>query len=128
MSVSSSKINKTIDLLLKYYQNRPKNHFINSSYLVCHNVAKDENEANDILKVIQSLGLITVGVDFPEHGNIEPLEAIYSYKYHEKEKKKISWSENVKMPFIVSLLTYLLLDGIKWLLPHLLKWISSVLS
>lgn len=52
-------------------------------------------------------------------------KALQDYEIAEKQRKKDMWLQNAKIPILVTIITNLIIDGTKWLLPLILQLLSN---
>ena len=52
-------------------------------------------------------------------------KTLQDYEIAEKQRKKDMWLQNAKIPILVTIITNLVIDGTKWLLPLILQSLSN---
>lgn len=52
-------------------------------------------------------------------------KTLQDYETTEKQRKKDMWLQNAKIPILVTIITNLVIDGTKWLLPLILQSLSN---
>lgn len=52
-------------------------------------------------------------------------KTLQDYEVSEKQRKKDMWLQNAKIPILVTIITNLVIDGTKWLLPLILQSLSN---
>lgn len=122
---SKSLRDKAMRIICDFHKHKEINTLISSKYLYYHGIPKTI-DAIHLLTVLQSLGYIQL----KRHAN-EPDYYIHltdsgrCYFEVSSDNRREFWKRSVMMPIIVSIVTNLVISGIRQLLPLILQLLSS---